>query len=166
MARRALRPDPDLRPGFVIAPLSLPPGNAREAFLAFASLLPGTLPTGIASDPQALILHGLDVRQPIVEDLVARKPCSSGPSLVTDFLFVAAGLILLTVAAGLVRVLCGPREVDRMMAVQLLGTGGVAALLLAASASGVAGVEDVALGLALLAAFASIAFVNSAAGQP
>ena len=84
----------------------------------------------------------------------------------TDFLFVAAGLILITVAAGLVRVLRGPREVDRMMAVQLLGTGGIAALLLAASASRVAGVEDVALGLALLAAFASIAFVNSAAGKP
>jgi multicomponent Na+:H+ antiporter subunit F len=85
---------------------------------------------------------------------------------VTDFLFVAAWLILLTVAAGLARVLRGPGEVDRMMAVQLLGTGGVAALLLAASASGVAGVEDVALGLALLAAFASVAFVNSAAGKP
>lgn len=84
----------------------------------------------------------------------------------TDFLLVAAGLILLTVAAGLVRVLRGPGEVDRMMAVQLLGTGGIAALLLAASASGVAGVEDVALGLALLAAFASIAFVNSASGKP
>lgn len=84
----------------------------------------------------------------------------------TDFLFVAAGLILVTVAAGLVRVLRGPGEVDRMMAAQLLGTGGIAALLLAASASGIAGVEDVALGLALLAAFASIAFVNSAAGKP
>jgi multicomponent Na+:H+ antiporter subunit F len=83
-----------------------------------------------------------------------------------DLLFAAAGLILLTVAAGLVRVLYGPGEVDRMMAVQLLGTGGIAALLLAASASGVAGVEDVALGLALLAAFASIAFVNSAERDP
>ena len=80
----------------------------------------------------------------------------------TNLLFGAAGLILLTVAAGLARVLYGPGEVDRMMAVQLLGSGGIAALLLAASASGVAGVEDVALGLALLAAFASIAFVNSA----
>ncbi len=84
----------------------------------------------------------------------------------TDFLFIAAGLILVTVAAGLVRVLRGPREVDRMMAVQLLGTGGIAALLLVASASGVAGVEDVALGLALLAAFASIAFANGAVGKP
>lgn len=74
VARRALRPDLDLQPGFVTAPLRLPPGNARETFLAFASLLPGTLPTGVdASDPQALILHGLDVRQPIVEDLSAEE---------------------------------------------------------------------------------------------
>ena len=74
VARRALRPDPDLRPGFVTASLSLPPGNAREFFLAFASLLPGTLPTGVeASDPHALILHGLDVRQPIVEDVLAEE---------------------------------------------------------------------------------------------
>ncbi len=81
----------------------------------------------------------------------------------SDLLYAAAGFILLTVAAGLVRVLYGPGEVDRILAVQLLGTGGIASLLLAASASGVAGVEDVALGLALLAAFASVAFINSAA---
>lgn len=77
-----------------------------------------------------------------------------------DFLLIAAGFILLTVAAGLVRVLRGPGDADRMMAVQLLGTGGIASLLLIASATTVAGVEDVALGLALLAAFASVAFVN------
>ena len=46
------------------------------------------------------------------------------------------------------------------MAVQLLGTGGVAALLLIAYATHVPGVDDVALGLALLTAFAAIAFVN------
>jgi multicomponent Na+:H+ antiporter subunit F len=79
-----------------------------------------------------------------------------------DVLLAAAGFILLMVAAGLVRVLRGPGDFDRMMAVQLLGTGGIAALLLIASATTVAGVEDVALGLALLAAFASIAFVNGA----
>ena len=76
-----------------------------------------------------------------------------------NVLLTAAGLILMTVAAGLVRVLRGPRGVDRMMAVQLLGTGGVAALILAASATEVAGVENVALGLALLSSFASVAFV-------
>jgi multicomponent Na+:H+ antiporter subunit F len=80
-----------------------------------------------------------------------------------DVLLAVAGFILLTVAAGLIRVLRGPGDFDRMMAVQLLGTGGIASLLLIASATTVAGVEDVALGLALLAAFASIAFVNSAA---
>jgi multicomponent Na+:H+ antiporter subunit F len=75
-------------------------------------------------------------------------------------LLAAAGLIVLTVAVGLVRILRGPDDVDRLMAVQLLGTGGIAALLLTAYATGVPGVDDVALGLALLAAFATMAFVN------
>ena len=83
----------------------------------------------------------------------------------TDGLLIAAGLILATVAVGLVRVLHGPREVDRMTAVQLLGTGGVAALLLAASATEVAGVENVALGLALLSSFASVAFITASPGE-
>lgn len=82
-----------------------------------------------------------------------------------DVLLAAAGLILLTVAAGLARVLYGPREVDRMMAVQLLGAGGIAALLLAASATAVAGVENVALGLALLSSFASVAFVTASSAE-
>ena len=80
-----------------------------------------------------------------------------------EFLLLAAGFIMLSVAAGLFRVLRGPGDADRMMAVQLLGTGGIASLLLIASATTVAGVDDVALGLALLAAFASVAFVNGAA---
>jgi multicomponent Na+:H+ antiporter subunit F len=83
----------------------------------------------------------------------------------TEFLLGAAGLVLLTVAMGLVRILGGPGNVDRTMAAQLLGTGGIAALLLVAAATGVRGAEDVALGLALLAAFASVAFVNSAAPE-
>lgn len=75
------------------------------------------------------------------------------------FLLAAAGLILATVAIGLVRVLRGPGDVDRMMAAQLIGTGGVAVLLLIDSASAIPGVGDIALTLALLAAFASVAFV-------
>ena len=55
----------------------------------------------------------------------------------TDFLLAAAGFILLTVAVGLLRILRGPGNVDRMMAAQLLGTGGIAALLLVAAATGV-----------------------------
>jgi multicomponent Na+:H+ antiporter subunit F len=86
----------------------------------------------------------------------------------TDFLLATAGVILLTVAVGLVRILSGPGDADRMMAAQLIGTGGIGSLLLIAAATGGHGVEDVALGLALLAAFASAAFVNSAAsaGEP
>lgn len=80
----------------------------------------------------------------------------------TDFLLAAAGLVLLTVAVGLSRILRGPENVDRTMAAQLLGTGGIATLLLVAAATDVRGAEDVALGLALLAAFASVAFVTSA----
>jgi multicomponent Na+:H+ antiporter subunit F len=49
------------------------------------------------------------------------------------------------------------------MAAQLLGAGGIGALLLIAAATGARSVEDVALGFALLAAFASAAFVNSGA---
>jgi multicomponent Na+:H+ antiporter subunit F len=48
-----------------------------------------------------------------------------------------------------------------MMAAQLLGTGGIASLLLAGSATGEAATIDVALTLALLAAFASFAFVKA-----
>ncbi len=81
----------------------------------------------------------------------------------TEFLLATAGLILFTVAVGLVRILSGPGDADRLMAAQLIGTGGIASLLLIAVATGAQGVEDVALGLALLAAFASAAFVNSVA---
>jgi multicomponent Na+:H+ antiporter subunit F len=77
-----------------------------------------------------------------------------------ELLLAAAGLIILMVAIGLARILLGSSDVERLMAVQLLGTGGIAALLLIAYATNVPGVEDVALGLALLAAFATIAFIN------
>jgi multicomponent Na+:H+ antiporter subunit F len=76
-----------------------------------------------------------------------------------ELLLAAAGLIILMVAVGLARISRGS-EVEGLMAVQLLGTGGIAALLLIAYATSVPGVEDVALGLALLAAFATIALVN------
>jgi len=79
---------------------------------------------------------------------------------VNELLLAASGLILLAVAIGLALVLRGPGDVERLMALQLLGTGGIAALLVVAYATNVPGVDDVALGLALLAAFAAIAFVN------
>ena len=79
-----------------------------------------------------------------------------------DFLFAAAGFVLAMVALGLVRVLRGPSEADRIMAAQLLGTGGIATLLLLGEATGTPAAVDVALILALLAAFVSVAFVTAA----
>jgi multicomponent Na+:H+ antiporter subunit F len=78
-----------------------------------------------------------------------------------DVLIVVTGLVLLMVAVGLLSVLRGPTRADRMMAAQLFGTGGIAALLLVGTATGVDAVVDVALTLAVLAAFASAAFVKA-----
>ena len=77
-----------------------------------------------------------------------------------EFLLCAAIFILLLTAVGLLRVLRGPADADRMMAAQLLGTGGIAALLLLATATGLPGALDVAVVLALLAAFAAVTFVH------
>jgi multicomponent Na+:H+ antiporter subunit F len=82
-----------------------------------------------------------------------------------DFLLAAAGFVMATVALALVRILRGPAAADRIMAAQLLGTGGIAALLLLAEATGVPAAVDVALVLALLAAFVSVAFVRSASAS-
>jgi multicomponent Na+:H+ antiporter subunit F len=79
-----------------------------------------------------------------------------------DFLLTAAAFVLVLVALGLVRILRGPGDADRMMAAQLLGSGGIAALLLLGVATAAKAVIDVALTLALLAAFASVAFVQGA----
>jgi len=81
---------------------------------------------------------------------------------VAEFLLGTAGFVLAMVALGLLRILRGPGEADRMMAAQLLGSGGIAALLLGGIAIGDGSIADVSLTLALLAAFASIAFVKFA----
>lgn len=77
----------------------------------------------------------------------------------TQFLAASSGFVLTMIALGLLRILRGPAAADRMMAAQFLGTGGIAALLLAATVTEMPAVIDVALALALLAAFASVAFV-------
>jgi multicomponent Na+:H+ antiporter subunit F len=79
-----------------------------------------------------------------------------------EFLVAAAGFVLAMVALGLARILRGPGNADRMMAAQLLGSGGIAALLLLAAGAGMPAAADVALVLSLLAAFASVAFVKGA----
>jgi multicomponent Na+:H+ antiporter subunit F len=80
-----------------------------------------------------------------------------------EFLVSAAAAVMITVVLGMVRILRGPGDADRVMAAQLLGTGGVAALLLSGIARGRAASVDLALTLAVLAAFVSIAFVKGAA---
>jgi multicomponent Na+:H+ antiporter subunit F len=78
-----------------------------------------------------------------------------------ELALAAALVVLATVVLGLFRVLRGSRAADTIMAVQLVGTGGVAVLLLLSAVIGDAAIVDVALTLALLSAFASVAFVKS-----
>lgn len=80
-----------------------------------------------------------------------------------DFLTGAALFILAVTAVALFRILRSGIVAERMMAVQLLGTGGAAALLLLGAASGSAAASDVALLLVLFAAFSCVAFVIGAA---
>ena len=58
--------------GFVVYHAQLPPGTKRDTFCAIMSLLPGTLPCGPA-EGNGLIIHCLDVTQPVVEQLAAEE---------------------------------------------------------------------------------------------
>lgn len=71
-------------------------------------------------------------------------------------------LLLLTLVAGLWRILRGPTAADRMLAAQLFGTTAVACLLLLAQALDQPPLRDVALVFALLAVVTAIAFVRRA----
>lgn len=87
----------------------------------------------------------------------------------TAWLTILASLLLLSLAGALWRVWRGPEPADRMMAAQLVGTGGAGIVLLLSAAMDW-GMIDVALVLALLAAFAAVAFVKAqsadGAGDP
>ena len=72
VARRALHPRLPLHPGFVLYPVGLPPGPARNMFTTLVSLLPGTVPTG-SSEDGALLIHCLDVEQPVAGQLAAEE---------------------------------------------------------------------------------------------
>jgi len=67
VARRALAPTLNLKPGFVRCPLGFPPGFARNTFATITSLIPGTVPSG--EDDGVLVYHCLDTTQPVVEQL-------------------------------------------------------------------------------------------------
>jgi multicomponent Na+:H+ antiporter subunit F len=78
-----------------------------------------------------------------------------------DFLLSACTFVLLTIAVSLVVVLRGPGSVERMMAAMLFCTGGIASLLLLGTIHGMELVINVVLTLAVLAPFATIAFVRA-----
>lgn len=80
--------------------------------------------------------------------------------------YLAIALVLLvTMAAGLVRVIIGPSPADRMMAAQLIGTSGIGVLLLLSATLGIPALIDVGLIFALLAAVSVAAFTRRRAGQ-
>jgi multicomponent Na+:H+ antiporter subunit E len=68
VARRALDPRLPMRPGFVVYPVCLPLGAARNAFCAMTSAMPGTLPAGM-DEGGALLYHCLNVGQPVAAQL-------------------------------------------------------------------------------------------------
>jgi len=87
----------------------------------------------------------------------------------TLWLHLVALGVLVSLGGALWRVWRGPSPADRMMAAQLVGTGGVGVLILLAPIQDWAAL-DVALAMALLAALAAVGFVKATspdgAGDP
>jgi multicomponent Na+:H+ antiporter subunit F len=75
-------------------------------------------------------------------------------------LLALACFLLANMLAGLVRVWRGPTRADRMLSAQLLGTTGVATILVLAHALSLPPLYDVAIVLAMLAALATVVFVR------
>jgi len=75
VARRAFALRPSLRPGLVFYPSHYPRGARRNAFAALTSLLPGTVVLG--DEPQGVLYHCLDDRQPIIEQLTVEEAAVS-----------------------------------------------------------------------------------------
>jgi multicomponent Na+:H+ antiporter subunit F len=75
-------------------------------------------------------------------------------------LMALACTVLMSVVAGLFRVVRGPTSADRMLSSLLFGTGGVAVLLLLAEGMQAPALKDVALVFVVLAAVSAVAFVR------
>lgn len=82
----------------------------------------------------------------------------------TEAFMLAAVLLLASMAAALVRAWRGPTSVDRIMAVQLVGTGMVGVAIALGAARNEAAMLDAALVATLLAAVAVSAFVRRPEG--
>lgn len=81
-------------------------------------------------------------------------------TMITTLLLLVLALLLGTLLLGLARSIIGPTLEDRMLAVQLLGSGGVAALVTMAVLLDAPALIDVALVLALLAVVAAAALTR------
>ncbi len=79
-----------------------------------------------------------------------------------SLIFFLTLILLMSLGAGMWRVMCGPTAADRMLAAQLFGTTAVAVLMLLAQAYDAIEMIDVALVFALLAAVTAVAFVQRA----
>ncbi|MES9988388.1 MAG: monovalent cation/H+ antiporter complex subunit F [Candidatus Thiodiazotropha endolucinida] len=78
-----------------------------------------------------------------------------------DFLLVVALLLLLlSLVLGMIRALKGPSLEDRLLSILLLGTGGVAILLLLSVSMQLTALLDVGLVLVLLAAVTAAAMTR------
>lgn len=77
-----------------------------------------------------------------------------------EMLVAVAVILLISLLTGLVRVIKGPTDADRMMSAQLFGTTAVGILLLLAFATRSFSLVDVALVFALLAMVTTVAFVR------
>ncbi len=75
---------------------------------------------------------------------------------------ILAIILLISLGAGMWRVVLGPSTADRMLAAQLFGTTAVAFLMLLAQTYTDTAILDVALVFALLAAVTAVAFVQRA----
>jgi H+/gluconate symporter-like permease len=131
---------------FVLAPMA-------HALFRTADIPRRLMPAAIALGTMSFTMSALP-GTPAIQNAIPMPFFGTTP-------FAAPGLgLVLMLALGLVRVLRGPGDADRMMAAQLIGTGGIAALLLLGAVSGEPAAINVALTLALLATFAAIAFVK------
>jgi multicomponent Na+:H+ antiporter subunit F len=71
-----------------------------------------------------------------------------------------AAFILITLVIGLLRVFWGPTRADRILSAQLMGTTGVAIILLLSEAMQMPSLVDVALVFALLSAVTATVFTT------
>lgn len=74
-------------------------------------------------------------------------------------------LLILNILLGMVRIVRGPTPVDRVLAIQMFGTTGVALLLVMAHRMDMAALRNAALIFGLLATLAVVAFVRLAMPQ-